>query len=105
MYCNFTAILPQFTAHNFTAIFSALGDRNPPPPRFSGTWYARKLHNQFATSYSSKMESFQMFFDILTIHNNQISYVKDALDALHVFFTLFGCLEGGGSQGGWGTTC
>ena len=35
------------------------------------------------------------FSDILTIHNDQISYVKHFFDPLHVFFTLFGCLKRG----------
>ena len=36
------------------------------------------------------------FFDTLTIQNDQISYVKHVSAPLHVFFTLFGCLRGGG---------
>ena len=39
------------------------------------------------------------FFDIMTIQNDQISYVKHVLDPLCVFFTLFGC----GGRGGGGT--
>ena len=31
------------------------------------------------------------FFYILTIQNDQISYVKHVLAPLYVFFTLFGC--------------
>ena len=57
------------------------------------------VHNllmQFSTLGSSKMQiSETKFFNILTIHNDQISYVKHVLDPLYVFFTLFGCLEGG----------
>ena len=34
------------------------------------------------------------FFYFLTIHNDQISYVKHVLDPIHVSFTLFGCLDG-----------
>ena len=36
------------------------------------------------------------FFVILTIHNDQISYGNHVLDPLCVFFSLFGCLDGGG---------
>ena len=36
------------------------------------------------------------FFDTLTIQKDQISYVKHVLAPLYVFFTLFGCLGGGG---------
>ena len=41
------------------------------------------------------------FFYILTIHNDQISYVKHILDPLYVFFTLFGWFfcGGGGPKG------
>ena len=50
---------------------------------------------QFFTLGSSKIEISQTdFFDILTIHNDQMSYVKHVLDPLHVFFTLFGCWKG-----------
>ena len=50
---------------------------------------------QFFTPGSSKIEIFQTdFFDILTIHNDQTSYVKHVLDPLYVFFTLFGCWRG-----------
>ena len=60
---------------------------------------------QFSSLGSSKMEISETdFFDILTIQNDQISYIKHVLAPLHVFFTLFGCGVGGGSQGGWGTT-
>ena len=64
---------------------------------------------QFSSLGSSKMEIFETdFFDILTIQNDQIFYIKHVLAPLHVFFTLFGyvCVGGGGgSQGGLGTTC
>ena len=40
------------------------------------------------------------FFDTLTIQNDQISYVKHVLAPLHVFFTLFGCVCGGGGTKG-----
>ena len=63
------------------------------------------LRMQFSNLGSSKMEiSATGFFYILTIQNDKISYVKHVLAPLHVFSTLFGCW-GGGSQGGWGTTC
>ena len=39
------------------------------------------------------------FLDTLTIQKDQISYVKHVLDPLCVFFTLFGCVCGGGYQG------
>ena len=55
---------------------------------------------QFSTLCSSKMEiSKTGFFDILTIHNGQISCVKHVIHPLYVFFTLFGCLDGGKGQG------
>ena len=38
----------------------------------------------------------RFFFDILTIHNDQMSYVKHVLDPLYVFFALFGCWRGDG---------
>ena len=44
--------------------------------------------------------SLQFFFDIVATHNDEICYVKHFLDPLCVFFTLFGCVCGGGSQGG-----
>ena len=57
---------------------------------------------QFSRLSSSKMEILETdFFDIMTIQNDQISYVKHVLAPLYVFFTLFGCWGGGGggSQG------
>ena len=65
------------------------------------------LLTQFSSLRSSKMEISETAFpDILTIQNDKISYVQHVLAPLHVFFTLFGCWGGGGgSQGGWGTTC
>ena len=54
-----------------------------------------KLLMKFSTLCSSKLEVFEPnVFDILTIHNEQTSYVKHGSDPLHVIFTLFGCLEG-----------
>ena len=56
----------------------------------------QNLLMQFSTLGSSKMDISQIsFFDILTIHNEQIPFVKHVLDPLYVFFALFGCLEGG----------
>ena len=50
-----------------------------------------------STLGSSKMESFKTdFFDVVTIQNDQISYVNHVLDPLCVFFTLFGCWRGYG---------
>ena len=47
-----------------------------------------------------KMEiSATIFFDVLTVQNDQISYVKHVLAPLYVFFTLFGLGGGGGSEG------
>ena len=62
---------------------------------------------QFSSLGSSKMEISETdFFDMLTIQNDQLSYVKHVLAPSYVFFTLFGCWGGGGgSQGVWGTTC
>ena len=65
-------------------------------------WLPRGLgHNllmQFSCLGSSKMEISETdFFDILTMQNDQISYVKHVLAPLYVFFTLIGCW--GGSQG------
>ena len=55
---------------------------------------------QFSTLYSSKMEIPKpIFFNVLTIHNDQATYVKHALDPLYVFFTLFGSLDGGEGLG------
>ena len=52
---------------------------------------------QFSSLGSSKMEiSKTDFFDIMSIQNDQISYVKRVLAPLYVFFTLFGCWGGGG---------
>ena len=42
------------------------------------------------------------YFDILTIQNDQISYVNHVLAPLHIFFTLFGCWGGGGAPKGAG---
>ena len=43
---------------------------------------------QFSTLGGSKVEIFKTdFFDFLTIHNDQISYVNHVLDPLYVFFS------------------
>ena len=56
-----------------------------------------KLLEQFSTLYRSKIENFcNFFFDIVTTYNDEICYVKHVLDPLCVFFTLFGCVGGGG---------
>ena len=79
-------------------------------PRYPGPWAPKflfvggllaphKLHKQCTTLDSSKMGIFRFFFDILTIRNDQISYVKHVIHPLHVFFTVFGCLDGGKRQG------
>ena len=52
---------------------------------------------QFSTLSSSKMKISETdFFDILTIYNDQIFYVKHVSYRLYVSFTLFGCLEAWG---------
>ena len=59
-----------------------------------------RANKQFSTLYSSKMENFfKIFFDVLTIHNDEISYVKHDLDPFCVFFTPFGCFGGGVQRG------
>ena len=64
-------------------------------------WLPRGLgHNllmQFSNPGSSKMVISETdFFDILTIENDKVSYVKHVSAPLHLFFTLFGCFGGGG---------
>ena len=60
---------------------------------------------QFSSLGNSKMGiSKTDFFDILTIQNDQIPYVKRVL-ALCVFHPIWVWGGGGGSQGVWGTTC
>ena len=57
-----------------------------------GKGLGHNLLMQFFTLGTSKMEIFKTdFCCVLTIHNDQISYVKHALDPLHVFFTVFEC--------------
>ena len=49
------------------------------------------------------MENFaKRFLDIVTIHNDEISYVMHVLAPLCVFFNLFGCWGGGGGPKGAG---
>ena len=56
---------------------------------------------QFSGLGGSKMEFSEIdFFPSLTIQNDQISYVKHVLAPLHVFFTQFGCVWGGGGGKG-----
>ena len=56
---------------------------------------------QFSGLGTSKMEISETdFFDALTIQNDQISYVKHVLAPLYVFFTLVGCVGGGGAPKG-----
>ena len=44
------------------------------------------------------MENFaKHFFDIVTTYNDEICYIQHVLDPFYVFFTLFGCLGGGGA--------
>ena len=62
----------------------------------------------FPPSTAQKWKFFKTSFDILTIHNDIISYVKHVLDPLCVFFILLGWFffGGGGVKGAtWGTTC
>ena len=61
---------------------------------------AHNLLMQFSGLGSSKMEISETdFFDTLTIQNDQISFVKHVLAPIYVFFTLFGCVCGGGGGG------
>ena len=57
-------------------------------------------HNRlmrFSSLSDSKMKiSETEFIDIVTIQNDQLSYVKHVLPHFYVFSTLFGCLGGGG---------
>ena len=88
--------------HVFFTLFGCVGG--------GGGTKGSRAHNllmHFSGLGSSKMEiSETSFFDTLTIQNDQISYVKHVLAPLHVFFTLFGCVGGGGVPRGLGhTTC
>ena len=70
---------------------------------------AHNLLMQFSGLSSSKMVISETdFFHTLTIQNDQISYVKHVLAPLHVLFTPFGCVCGGGGglpRGVGHTTC
>ena len=55
--------------------------------------------SSFPPSTAQKWKIFKFFSDILTIQNDQIPYTKHVLDPLYVFFTLFGCLDGGKGLG------
>ena len=48
----------------------------------------------FPPSTGQKWKILQKRFDIVTTHNDKISYVKHVSDPLCVFFTLFGCWGG-----------
>ena len=48
-----------------------------------------------STSAGQKWKILQIFFGVVTTHNDEICYVKHVLAPLCVFFTLFGCLGGG----------
>ena len=52
--------------------------------------------SSFPPSKAQKWKNFNFFFDILTIHNDKISYVKRVLDPVYMFFTPFGFFCGGG---------
>ena len=68
---------------------------------FNGIWGVHKLLEQFSTLYRSKMEFFaKTIFDIVTTYNDEICYVKHVLAPFYVFFTLFGCVGGGGAPKG-----
>ena len=74
MLFSFQDVMPRGLGHNLLMQFSSLG--------------------------SSKMElSETYFFDILTIQNDQICYVKHFSPPLYVFFTLFRCWWGGRRRG------
>ena len=68
--------LPRGLGHNLPMQFSSLGN--------SKKWKFPKL----------------IFFDTLTIQNDQISYVKHVSAPLYVFYTIFECWGGGGGSQG-----
>ena len=77
----------------FYVFFTLFGCGGGGLPRGLG----HNLLMQFSSLGSSKWEFSETdFSDTLTIQNDQISYVKHVLAPLYVFFTLFGCLGGGG---------
>ena len=57
--------------------------------------------SSFPPSTGQKWKILQIFFDIVTTHNDKICYVKHVLAPLYVFFTLFGCWGGGGGASVW----
>ena len=62
-----------------------------------GKGLGHNLLMQFSTLGSSKIEIFNTdFFDILTILNDQVSYMQHVLNPLYVFLTLLGCFDGDG---------
>ena len=81
----------------FFTLFGCLGGGGGGLPRGLG----HNLLMQFFRLGSSKMENSKIdFFDTLTIQNDQISYAKHVVAPLYAFFTLFGCLGGGGAPKG-----
>ena len=77
----------------FFTLFGCLGGGVPRGP-------GHNLLMQFYRLSNSKLEiSKTDFFYILTIHNDQISYVNHVLAPLYLFFTLFGCFGGGVPRG------
>ena len=54
------------------------------------------MHFSSLSNSIMEISETDFFFDIMTIHNDQISDAKHVLAPLYVFFTLFGCLGGGG---------
>ena len=62
-----------------------------------GKGLGHNLLVQFSTLGNSRMAIFKTdFFDVLTVHNDQISYINHVLDPLYVFFTRFRCCTDGG---------
>ena len=73
-----------------------------------GVGGGHNLLMQFPNLRSSKMEIPEtVFFCMLSIQHDQISYGKHVLDPIYVFFAIFGFFFAGGGgwgpQGGWGT--
>ena len=58
-----------------------------------GAW-AQAAHAVFRPLQLKNGNFSQTIFCFLTIHNDQISHVKHALDPLYVVFTLFRCWRG-----------
>ena len=56
-----------------------------------GKGFVHNLLMQFFTLGSSKIQVFETcFFDIMTIENDHLRYVKHVSGLIYVFFTLFG---------------